>query len=514
MPAPPSEPENYSIDEMMDRLKSSTAGNSEQDGELVVRADGSQAIRVRKRKRRSEQPKKQLLKRTRRARILQVSAAMSLIVIGGLGIGAAVIYANSPPFRDGLVEKISQSTGAQAELTTFRMNPTTANAGGLSLRWPEGNVLSNLTLRGIIAEVFPQSFLGKSMHGEEVTVAEGTLALQIPKPGQALRTGSAPAGEFPIDFKRYRVPKFQVVMGATTAPPIRLANSEASLFKNKLNGRTQFTLNGGDLTLQGWPKLQMDRVFLEFRDREIDVVSLRVLDASDNDGVFEFSGTVQPYHPDRVSTLAVELEAFPLSGLAGPALGRLFSGKVDSVPASTSSHFSFHPSEKPAAKLSVEFRSAVNSSIEVSGFPFLFDLSQLLADEWFQVPVFNGEKAGAIFKRDAGVVTLEKIDLESKSRLALRGRLSLAANQTLSGELEVGLAEGMIAAAPQGAHLKTLFGPPIDGFCWLTLDISGPVATPVDNFNELFKSAARRRAVESLESESRGSTFEDLTKPR
>lgn len=514
MPAAPSEPEKYSIDEMMDRLKSNTAGNPEQEGELVVRADGTQAIRVRKRKRRSEQPKRETVKRSRRARILQVSAAMSLIVVAGLGIGAAVIYANSPPFRDGLVEKINQSTGAQAELTTFRMNPTTANAGGLSLRWPEGNVLSSLNLRGISAEVFPRSFMGTSMNGEEVIVTDGTLVLQIPKPGQLLRTGTAPPGVLPIDFKRYRIPKFHLVMGATSAPPIRLANSEASLYRNVLNGRTQFTLNGGDLTLQGWPKMQVDRAFLEFRGKEIDVVSLRVLDGSDERGVFEFSGTVQPYNPDRVSTLAVELEAFPLSGLTGPALGRLFSGKVDSVPASTSSHFSFRPTENPRAKLSVEFRSAVTSSIEVSGFPFLFALSQLLADEWFQVPVFDGEKAGAIFQRNAGVVTLDQIDLESKSRLALRGRISVAANQTLSGELDVGLAEGMIAASPQGARLKALFGPPIDGFCWLTLEISGPVATPMDNFNDLFKSAASRRAQESLESESKGSTFEDLTRPR
>ncbi|MEX1116682.1 MAG: hypothetical protein WEB53_15660 [Akkermansiaceae bacterium] len=511
MPAAPSEPEKYSIDEMMDRLKNTSPSNPEGNGELVVRADGTQAMRVRKRKRRSEQPKKEMLKRTRRARVLQVSAAMSLLVVAGLGFGAAVIYANSPPFRDGLVTKISETTGAQVELTTFRMNPTTANAGGLSLRWPEGNVLSSLTLRGMIAEVFPSSFLGKSMTGEEVTVSEGTLVLQIPKPDQRLRIGVAPTGEIPLLFNRYRIPKFHTVMGTTTAPPIRLSNSEGSLFKNPLSGRTQFTLNGGDLTLQGWPKLRVDRAFLEFRGKEIDVVSLQVMDESDDNGVLEFSGTVQPYSPDDPSTLAVEVKAFPLTGLTGPALGRLFSGKVDSIPASPSSYFSFHPSENPAAKLSVDFRSALTSSIEVSGFPFLLSLSQLLADDWFQTPVFNGENAEAVFQRNAGVVTLENLKFESKSRMALRGRITMAANQTLSGELEVGVAEAMITTASEGSRLKALFGPPKEGFCWLTLDISGPVATPVDNFNELFQAAGARR---SEEAESTRSTFEDLTKPR
>jgi hypothetical protein len=69
----------------------------------------------------------------------------------------------------------------------------------------------------------------------------------------------------------------------------------------------------------------------------------------------------------------------------------------------------------------------------------------------------------------------------------------------------------MIATAAQGSRLKALFGPPRDGFCWLSLDISGPVATPVDNFNELFQAASARR---SEEAESTRSTFEDLTKPR
>ena len=54
IPCPqPSEPEKYSIDEMIDRLKNPPDEEPIEKGELVTRADGSQAIRVRKRKRRS-----------------------------------------------------------------------------------------------------------------------------------------------------------------------------------------------------------------------------------------------------------------------------------------------------------------------------------------------------------------------------------------------------------------------------------------------------------------------------
>ena len=135
MSAAPSEPEKYSIDEMMERLKTSPPENPE-NGELVTRPDGSQAIRVRKRKRRTSQPHKEEASRNRRAKIFQVAAALILVFVAALIIGAGIIYANSAPFRESLVRKIAAGSGASVELQQFRMNPQTANAGGLVLDWP------------------------------------------------------------------------------------------------------------------------------------------------------------------------------------------------------------------------------------------------------------------------------------------------------------------------------------------------------------------------------------------
>ena len=89
MSAAPSEPEKYSIDEMMDRLKAVPSENPD-EGELVTRSDGSQAIRVRKRKRRSTQPHKEERHRTRRTRIIQVSAALIFLFIAALTVGRII----------------------------------------------------------------------------------------------------------------------------------------------------------------------------------------------------------------------------------------------------------------------------------------------------------------------------------------------------------------------------------------------------------------------------------------
>ncbi len=513
MSGAPSEPEKYSIDEMMDRLKSPSSGSPDEEGELVVRADGTEAIRVRKRKRRSSQPVKEQHVRNRRSRILQVAAAMVLIIVAGLTIGAAVIYANSPPFREGLVRKISQSTGAEVDLQTFRMNPKNANAGTLQLKWPAGNVLESLSARSIVADIFPSSFLGKSMNGEEITVTQGNLALRIPQPGEPFRTAAAAEGALPIQFNRYRVPNFNLTLGDPAAPVISLVKSEASFAPNAASGRAQFSLNQGNLTVAGWPKLRMSRAFMEFRGKEIDVIGLRVMDENDNRGVFELSGTVLPYSPERLSTLSLQLESFPLSGLTSPAFGKLFSGRIDSLPTTKSNYLTFFPSENPATKLAVAFRGSLTSRMEITGFPFLVALSQTLEDVWFQRPVFQGEDTAGSLLREAGSVSLHDLGFENKDRMAIRGHISMAANQNLSGNLEVGVAEAMVNSA-RTPRLKSLFGPAKEGFRWITLKIGGSASAPADNFKELYLAADAAPTGGTGESDHKGSTFEELTKPR
>jgi hypothetical protein len=510
MPPVPSEPEKYSIEEMMERLQNSPIGNPE-DGELVIRPDGSQAIRVRKRKRRSSQPLKESHQRTRRARIVQVTATMILVFLAAIIIGGAIIYANSKPFRENLIRKTEQSSGATVSLEQFRMNPKTANAGSLSLKWPAGNVLESLKLRGLAAEIFPSSFLGNAMTGEEISIAEATLALHIPQPGEVSRNSPAPDGDLPIRFNRCRTPIFNLTIGNPKTPLLRLLKSEGSLKPEDTNGRAQISLYKGDIAIAGWPKLRLDRAFIEFRGDEADIISLRVLHESDKDGTFELSGTVTPYQAARISSLDVRLESFELSGIIGPSLGKIFSGKIDSLPVATSNFLSFRPSENPSLTLDLAFRTSPNSQIEVQGFPFLVGLAQGLDDPWFEHPVFEGD-AGGLIRRVGDGITLRELNLESKGRMALRGDISMALNQTLSGTLQLGVAEAMINSA-KITRLNSMFGPAKEGFRWITLKISGRAAAPADNFKELYTSSAVPRNPPAPTG-SEGSSFEDLTRPK
>lgn len=511
MPDVPSEPEKYSIDEMMERLKKVSTGNPE-DGELVVRADGTEAIRVRKRKRRSSQDPKPGKNAASRGRVSRIAISLLLLFIVVLALGIALVYANSAPFRAGLTRKIEQASGASIKLTQFRMNPKTANAGGLLLEWPDGHVLKSLTLSGLTAEISPMSFLGKKMSGEEVTAKNGTLALQIPSAGALTDVGASQEASPSVHFNRYRVPSMNFVLGEPAAPRLQLLKSEASLNPDAINGRSQVNLYQGEILIPSWPKLRLDRALIEFRGNETDIVGLRVLHESAPKGFFELTGTVYPYDHARQSILAIRLDSFDISGIVGSALGGLVKGDIDSIPAATSNFLSFSSTEGSAATLDVAFRRNHSSQLSLHGFPFFLALARTLDDPWFESPTFDGDAAGVIH-REKNRISVREINFVGKSRMSLRGEISVSDNQTLSGDLEVGISESMLNDS-MNPRLQAMFGPEKNGFCWLNLKIGGSSAAPSDNFRELFLAATPIQKNAPVSEDAGSSTFEELTRPK
>lgn len=505
----PSEPEKYSVDEMMERLKNRHADEVPEDGELVIRADGSQAIRVRKRKRRSQQPHKEKWKHSRRSRMIQVAAVLILLLLAAGAAGFAVVFANSSLFRQQLLQQITQSSGARASIEQFRMNPTSAYAQRLVLTWPEGNALKNLTLNNLKANIDLSSFFGQSMTGDELSASEGTLILQTPRPDQASRETASPGDSLPVSFKRYAVQKAEMLIGDPKNPLLHLRNSDSSFYQTNGSDHAQLLLNCGDLTIVGCPKLRIDRAHIEFRASEIDIIGMRLQHETDNRGLFELMGTVSPYAADSASTLAIRLESYLLSGITGPSLGRLISGRVDTVPDSASNSLSFTSGPNPQTALSLTFCKSITSPFELNGFPFLFGLSQTLGDTWFERPVFKSEVHGMLHRTNEKI-TLSRLNIQQKGRLALRGTLTLDSHQNLSGTLEIGLADVVIQSA-NTRRLNAMFGPPSDDFRWLTLKIEGSASAPTDNFRKLFETVATEKPP--LPS-SEIPTFEELTKPK
>ena len=512
MSAGQSEPEKYSIDEMMERLKTRPSGDPSTGGELVVRDDGTQMIRVRKRKRRSHQPKKEQALKERRTRAIQIVAIITLIGAIAITLGAIFVYANSAPYRNGIIAKITASSGARVDLRQFRVNPFGANAEAITFAWPDGNTLKSLSLRGVGADVAFASFIGKSWRGEEILAREGELTLGLPEEGSNLVAQPRPEGGSPIEFGRMAVGKLNITLGKPGQPALRLTGTEGSLYPRNASGRPQIRLNRGELKMAEWPAFRLDRALIEFRGSLTDVVGIRLFDPDDDLGYFELSGTIDPYNPQTDSTLKARLDSFPIQTVLGPELGRILSGRIDSREVAEANYLNFNTRGDEGADLVIAFRPSLSSQIQWSSLPVFTVLARGLADEWFQTPVFADDSTG-IIHRGVSTIRLTDLSFTNKGRMAIRGDLTLNTDQTLRGTLRIGIAEAMIASSPSEA-LSRVFPEISEGFRWVELTIGGSSTRPTDNFSQLYEAAMSTGKAAPGTPGNATDDFEDLTRPR
>lgn len=498
----------------MERLKGQVSEHSATTGELVTRADGTQAVRVRKRKRRTEQPKREEAKRLKRLRMIQVGSALVLLLLALLVGGAAYVYANTAPYRKSIADAIAANTGAKVDFKLFRVSPASANAESVDLEWPAGNLLKSIQLRGVTARISPLSLLGTSLRGDEVSAREGALFLQVPEESAQPAAADHPA-KMPVRFDRIAVPRCTITFGDPAKPGFRINASEASLRLDKPNKQTSLHLYRGNIQIAGWPALKIDRAVMDFRESEAELILLRLIDSHPKRGILDLAGNIRPFDVKARSILSVKVDSFDFGELFGTDMGELISAKIDSRPDAESNQLSFTPGSLADAELSIAFKNTLSSRVSLKGFPFLLSLVRTLNDKWYENPSFVGDSTG-IARRKGQAVEIRDLRLESKSRMAIKADIAATADKSLYGTMEIGIPESVAELSPNG-KIHSMLTPPRDGYRWLTLKLGGTLAHPSDDFAALYAAAPEPAAEDSGEPATDPDpqkAFDKITRPK
>jgi len=505
------EPDNYSIDEMMVRLKRIPAEKEDNPRELVTREDGTQVIRVRKRKRRSQQPQREREKIERKQKFARMLLLLVLLVmVVGLFSGA-VVYSNSSTFRNALVENINRSTGAESELVQFRMNPTGANANTLQLNWPEGFPIESIHTRGLRANTSIRSFFGGKFQGDELLVNQGTLTWRAPNSTQPVHHQAPEFGN--IDFQRISISRLNILPGQDMRHMFRVRNSEASFYPNLgTGGNPQMRLNGGELQVHGLPKLNLQRALMEFRDDEIHLSFAELIHGTDKSGTFLLSGTLQPLDDASSATLVVETSSFNIEGILGERMARIIVGRIDSTGLDGASSLTVPIGNPSAGVLEIDFKSSFNTPMLFKGFNFLTELAMLLEEPWFEQPYFDSGVSG-IIRRSGGSVEIRNFQAEHRNRMALRVNIRMEENGRLGGTIDVGLSPALVAAAPT-RRLHSVISETSGGYRWISIEIGGNINAPTDNFMSIVDNPPSPTTSPPSGGGSGGTSFDDLTRPR
>lgn len=485
------DPEKYSIDEMLDRLKSRNDSSSQDDGELVTRSDGTTALKVRKRKRRTDQTKDKLKAHNQRIQLVQIAGFMifmvALLFIGG----GLILYSNSSVFYDDFITKIESATGSKAKIQQFRMNPVTASAARLEINWPKEHALERLEANSLRAKIAPISFFGRFFQGQEAVADKGNLFLKAPQFQDSLSDQTASSELSKIKFGRYSVKSLNIFFSEQQPWSQMIENVEASYLPVKTSKGDEIRLNQGLLKMKGWPSLQLDRAYIQVRDQEFDIKSMRFqMPTKSNQKIHEsgsinLSGIIKPSGENMTHQLSVGLDSFQISPLLGNSLGRFFQGKAVTNPDETSNTLQFTPGSGQDALLRLNISNALDSRIALAQFEFLGQLAIALDDRWYEFPFFDDE-VKLIIKRSGDMIQLEEIDLLQRTRMVVRGSLTVKDETgSISGTLKIGVPQ-IIITASKNRRLDALFGPVIEGYRWIQLEMGGTGVTPVDNFKELY----------------------------
>ncbi len=508
MPSDPAESEKYSLDDMLERLQGRPPAEDAK-GELVTRADGTQAIKVRKRKRRSKQPHKEAAKRMRRMKVVQIASLIAIVILAVLAFGGLVVYSNSAPYRAGVTAKLEAASGAKVELTQFRSNPTASNIVRVDFNWPEGNILKFLSLTGITAKAPFGGMTGRGWRADEVLSATGSLQLDTPRAGTPARITPALPGKPPVSFNRLGVNNLDVNVGDPVDPALRILGTEASFYPTSEKGPASIRLFRGDVRASGLPPLRLNRAFLEFSGKETEIVTLRLQHPTDSNGAIDLFGKLDPYASGGERVLGIRASAFALSGLTGAPLGRLISGKVDSRDAEGSNRISMTGGKSP--RISIAFSAASGTPLKLNGFQFLSTLSQITGNPWFIEPVLDDACSG-LYLREEGMIRLADLSFLERGHMRLEGDVTLRQkDDSLSGTLRVGLPDTVLASF-KNPRLDSVFKENLEGYRWATIKLSGTSERPQDNLKDLYQAA---HASSSPDTGAGGGTlFEQLTQPK
>lgn len=494
MPKQHTDPESYSVDEMLERLRDGEREKEDQaSGELVVRPDGTEVMRVRKRKRRSQQETKPSPEKRRSPFILLLGLVVLLVVVLGVAMVVLLARYNSSGFQTGMEAALTDATGGSASFESLSVTPLRARSGSLKMGWGENRSLHSLSLNNLSADLDLGSFLGGSWDGVAVTAQSGELILG----GTTTAGAKAAAASESNLFAGYRCDFFDIHVGAP-GTGIQFKNTEMAMRPGP-KGETQLHLRGGDLVIPGWSVMETDRGMAEFVGDGLKLVSLR-LKSKTEDGEISFSS--EPILRDGEDiALEMRVDELPLSTFVGSEIGEMIDGVISCENAA----LTLDGGTLQDVALRMEFSG---SAAFIQKFPFLEVLKTRLTDSEFVKPEFKTVQG--VLVQDRNGVRLQELELMEKSQMAVRGHFAVNPEGELSGRLEVGIVAGKIITFTNRKR-SSVFSDPVEGFCWVTINLSGTLEEPADDFHELLRKAAMEESPRNREKmlEDR---LEDLTR--
>jgi hypothetical protein len=449
----------------------------EEAGEVVTRADGSLARKVKRRRRRTEQPNKASPERERKRLMVKIVAGAVFVLLLFLAGLFLLIYQNSKGYREKMEQKVADWTGAEVELGGLKRTPFSCQINQARFAWGESSYIRDLQVRKVVGDVGFSSFLGARPGGLRLGGASGQMTLQTPSGGWegiALRDEE----EFPFGFDQYFCDALNVTFGDGALA--RLKNAGVILSYEGEEGY-QVTIDEGFLAFKGWEDFEVSNALLRFKEGVVEVKNLSLEHSQKNAMSFgsqlDLQGTVRLKEGEQ-ARLDLTTDRFPLGVLVGKQLSRFITGSVISSEGSVA----FTVGQGDFDEIEVKFEG---DSARMSTLPFVDNLAALFPERGFEVLEFTegisrAPLTGTLRVRPSGMA-LEGLRM-AKQGLRLEGDMIVGVDGRIRGRFKMALNRFFFSSHPKLKDSPLLAGTEDTGFVVLEFPVGGTVRDPRDGF--------------------------------
>ena len=479
--SPPDSDRESSVDQMMERLKQGQGDETpqEQQRELVIREDGTQTIKVRKRKRRTQQPKKSATQLSPKVKWSILGSVIILVALAAISIAFITAKYNGQKFKDSTAAKIAEITGAtQSTLTKLKVTPLSAQADKYELVWDKHSFIKEATFDTLKADIKAPSFFSSNWRGNEIVATGGTVTLQKPVPEIETSTSEASS---PYDFASYRCNLLQLYFGDSADAPV-ISDLQISQRKSD-DGTYHLVAQNGVVKIVNWPNFKLASAIASPNPQGLEVTAL--FEAFDSTtGELEIEGKI-PTNTNEPLSLHVSAKDYPIQEILGEELGKRLQGVIQSSTGSLS--YDYTKPSTSALSFELPFDS---QNLTIKGLPFLSTLQQLTRNSSYSQTTFNIGSGN--MSRNSSGIELKNLHLVSNSVMTLKGNLMVLSNDKLRGSLDIGIPTSVFEGTPP----KPFVGPK-DGLYFIKVELSGTIHNPHDNLREQLQANSQNQASPS-----------------
>ncbi|MDA7881096.1 hypothetical protein N9A94_02200 [Akkermansiaceae bacterium] len=461
-------------------MKALREGEREREatGEVVTRADGSVVRKVKRRKRRTDQPEgaKDKPAKKKKRLLWKLVVGVSLVLFAVLGSLFTLVGYNSKAYREKCEERASSWTGSEVKLNGLKLMPGSVSMTDATFQWPKTSYLRDLNLRRVTGHADITSFLWARLGGRELGGKVGVLNFQLPgEQGSVGQNLDEP--DFPFGFQGYYCDALDIYFGKES--PFSVKGTDSSF--RYINGAGfRLTLDQGMLSLDGWEDLPINNGVFKFSPDQVNMETL-ILGEPGAGGVggsstIKLSGLIPLAAGEKIQMDLVS-SRFAMEHLFGEQMGKLASGQAGQVEGKVN----YTMGKSTYDDVSFTFAAP---EFRLHKFPFLINLDKMFPQEVYSEIVFDNEISGT-FRKDSRGVMIENLRMSQKDILILRGNILISNSGRIVGTMSLSINNGLITSHPKVQNLPAFAGKGKNAFHKIQFELGGTLEEPNDNFSSV-----------------------------